>query len=316
MRFANRNRESLLRRSAMPRPVWAFMHVPKTSGAAITEGLARALTNPFGRRLTKAMYGRSQILTGFDRSLHGGFDRFDTFEASVAARFHPEELPKGARIISGHFAYSTLKRSAPPARIFTILREPFCRLLSHWLYWRQYTEEELLPYGLWAQRVREARRPLAEFLSSPTVACQTDNIVVRMLLWPHHLLAADGFINSAHDGTLISEARARLGELSHVDAVENPQLIGGLERLIGRSIEYRRINETRASTHESHFDLDEHLTPEARELLVLRSRLDLLLWNSVVMRALPGTSANVIRESAIDAAIARYQSLFKGRNAA
>ena len=137
-----------------------------------------------------------------------------------------------------------------------------------------------------------------------------------MLLWPHHLLPADGFISSAHDGTLITEARMRLGELFHVDALENPNLVGGLEGLIGRAIEYRRINETRASTYESHFDLDEHLTPEARELLVLRSRLDLPLWNNVVMRGLPGTSANVIRESAIDAGIARYQSLFKGRNAA
>jgi hypothetical protein len=104
------------------------MHVPKTSGVAITDGLARALTKPFGRRLTKAIYGRHQILTGFDRSLHGGFDRFDTFDASVRARFHPEALPTGWRVISGHFAYSTLKRSAPAAHIFTILRDPFCRL--------------------------------------------------------------------------------------------------------------------------------------------------------------------------------------------
>ena len=298
------------------KPTWAFMHIPKTSGVAITEGLARALTNPLGRRLTKAIYGRPQILTGFDRSLHGGFDRFDTFDASVRARLHLEDLPTGARVISGHFAFSTLRRSAPAARIFTILREPLCRLLSHWVYWRQYTEEELLPYGLWADRTREARRPLAEFLRSPTVACQTDNIVVRMLLWPHHLLPADGFIKSAHDGELITEARMRLDEMFHVDTFENPNLVGGLEGLIGRSIEYRRVNETRAPTHEFYCDLDEHLTKEARELLTLRCRLDLHLWNHAITRVLPGTSAHVIREAAIGAGIARYRDLLKGRNAA
>jgi hypothetical protein len=290
------------------------MHIPKTSGVAITEGLARALTNPFGRRLTKVIYGRPQILTGFDRSLHGGFDRFDTFEAAVQARFHPDVLPTGARVISGHFAYSTLKRSAPTACIFTILREPFCRLLSHWLYWRHFTEGELLPYGLWADRVREARRPLAEFLRSPTVACQTDNIVVRMLLWPHNLLPADGLINSAHDQELLAEARVRLDELFHVDALENPNLAAGLEGLIGRSIKYRRLNETRAPTDEFYCDLDEHLTPETRELIDQRCRLDLHLWNDVVTRALPETSARVLRDAAINVGISRYQNLLRGQN--
>jgi hypothetical protein len=188
--------------------------------------------------------------------------------------------------------------------------------VSHWLYWRHFTEEELSPYGLWADRAREARRPLVDFLRSPTVACQTDNIVVRMLLWPHHLLPADGLINSAHDGDLLSEARTRLNKMFYVDVVENPNLVRGLEGLIGRAIEYRRVNETRAAAQKSRCDLDEHLTPGARELMVQRCRLDLQLWNDVVIRALPGTFVPAIREATITAGIARYQNLLKGRNAA
>jgi hypothetical protein len=50
--------------------------------------------------------------------------------------------------------------------------------------------------------------------------------------------------------------------------------------------------------------------------MVQRCRLDLQLWNDVVIRALPGTFVPAIREATITAGIARYQNLLKGRNAA
>lgn len=310
------------------------MHVPKTSGVAIIQGLGEALNADgaavnghvarrglercvdwFGKRAAKAATGRPKILTGFDRSLYGDFDRFDTFDQSIRTQMHLEDLPGGATAVAGHFAYSTLRRASAAAPIFTILREPVCRLLSHWLFWRQHTEAQLLPLGLWAARVREARRPLAEFLRSPTVACQTDNIVIRMLLWPHHLVPADDFINPAHDSRLLAEARARLGTFAHVDVFENPNLAGGLAGLIGRSIAYRRRNEACAPTHETCCDLDRHLTPEAWDLLAERSRLDLFLWNDAAMNNVSGTCAYLARRAAIEGSIARYRKLLRGHAA-
>jgi hypothetical protein len=309
----------------------AFMHVPKTSGTAVGQGLIRAFDprrkqsdrtvrqcldrnlDRLRRHIEKLLGRPSITLAGFDRSLFGGFDRFDTLHKSIRRIVHLDaaSMPTGAGLVMGHFAYSTLRQAYPYVRLVTVLREPFCRLLSHWLFWRQQGDELLEPWGLWADRVLQARRPLADFLCSPAAACQIDNVVVRMLLWPHPFIPPDDFINPVHDEQLIDEAHARLDKFAYVDVVENPDLIAGLSASIGQPIDYRRVNETCGPPDGFSCDLDQHLASDSWELLARRSRLDLRLWNNVVMRNMPETTAHVVRTKALNASIARYQVLLK-----
>ena len=221
-------------------------------------------------------------------------------------------MPARAPLIMGHFAYSSISHAYDDARLVTVLREPFCRLFSHWLFWRQHSDEQLAPWGLWADRVRTARRPLADFLSSPTVACQTDNIVVRMLLWPHPLVPDDDFINPVHDAALIQEARVRLGKFAHVDVIENPDLVGSLGAFIGRSVDYDRVNGTGAPPDEFRCDLDENLGRDSWELLAQRSRLDLRLWGDTVACNMPGVRTHVLRDAVLNANLNKYRDLLRG----
>jgi hypothetical protein len=147
------------------------MHVPKTAGTALTAGLRHAL--------------RSQAVQGgFDGCLFDSFHDFEDIGGPVRRTIHlpPAGIPEGADLVAGHFAFSSLRRAHGSAQLITVLREPVCRLLSLWLFWRQHDDAMLAPWGKWGDSVRMSRRPLAEFLRAPLVGCQTDNQLLRMLL--------------------------------------------------------------------------------------------------------------------------------------
>jgi hypothetical protein len=115
-------------------------------------------------------------------------------------------------MVHGHFAFSTLQARYPNHQYMTLLREPYSRILSHWLYWRMQRNDELAGWGEWGtNHVRLARQPLAQFLGNATLACQIDNLRTRMLLWPHPNIPDNSFIDERDDEVLISTALARLG---------------------------------------------------------------------------------------------------------
>jgi len=194
------------------------MHIPKTSGTALGVGMVASLQP-------------SATVAGFDHCLFGTFDQFDTLAQIQRQRVYdsPAWLPRAADFIFGHFALSTLRQAYPRAPTCTVLREPASRLLSHWIHWRQHTDAELASWGAWADRVRCARQPLATFLREQLAACQTDNLALRMLLWPHPLVPPDGFIDPADDDRLVREASARLRGFDFVDiprSRQNPKILG------------------------------------------------------------------------------------------
>jgi hypothetical protein len=53
----------------------------------------------------------------------------------------PDSIPRDERLVRAHMALSTLRAAYPGARFMTVLREPTCRLLSHWVFWRGFTDE-------------------------------------------------------------------------------------------------------------------------------------------------------------------------------
>jgi len=255
-------------RSDSARPS-VFLHVPKSAGTAFSQSLGAAL-------------GAKTIVGGFDGCLFDGFAGIDKFSPEIRNSVHlTSPMPPGD-LVCGHFALSTLRREYPDANHCTILREPFSRLLSHWLYWRQHRDDELAGWSDWAERVRRARRPLAAFLADSVLAPHIDNLAVRMLLWPDPRLPADCFIKPEYDKSLARDALARLQALDFVDYLENPALVENVGDWLGVPFALQRVNETRRAPEAFSVDLLSELTPECHGLLRARSRIDLVLWTEVV----------------------------------
>ncbi|GAN75912.1 hypothetical protein [Acidisphaera rubrifaciens] len=280
-------------------PAVAFMHIPKTAGTSLVLALRRALAP-------------AASVGGFDASLFGDYADFDTFDAPTRAAIHlrPHDLPP-ADFVAGHFALSTLMGRYPRARLLSVLREPRSRLLSLWLFWRSHSDEQLAGWGTWADRVRLARLPLAAFLRAPAVACQTDNMITRALLWPHPLIPDGGFIAPDDEAWLLTDARRRLAQLSFVDVVEVAGWEARLQAWLGRPLDLARCNETTPMPRGLRGDLARELTASAFDALAARSRIDTQLWTTVA-GGLAGSDADAVREEAWIRTVARHAPLLAG----
>ncbi len=248
------------------------MHVPKAAGTSLTASLAAALA-PL------------KVAGGFDHVLFGAFTEFDTF--APAERQHifdgPDALPRDAGLVAGHFSYATLRAAYPDGQLVTVLREPFTRLMSLWLFWRRHTGAHLAGLGSWAHAVRLARQPLAAFLDQPQIAAQTDNVVVRMLVWPHPLAPPSAFINPAHDRQLLRTARARLASFAYAGIAEAPDLWDSLSAWLRRPLTPEHRNSSESVPTDLRTPFGDEITDTCFSLLQARSRLDLRLWESTAV---------------------------------
>jgi hypothetical protein len=271
-----------------------FVHIPKTSGVALTKGLTEALAP-------------TRTLSGFDGVLFGGFRDFDSVAPELRRNIYldPATLPPDAELVAAHMSVATTITAYRRAQYVTVLREPHSRILSHWLYWRMLSDDQLAVWGKWAQFLRQARSPLSEFLACPDVACQVDNLSVRMLLWPHRLIPDNDFIASPHDEILLGEAITRLKRFAYADLVENPNLRINLESWLGRPFTYIRANETNPLPPQLRTSLHEELTPRALDLLEARGRLDLKLWLALARKRVPHLKAEILRERVLIGTVAR-----------
>jgi hypothetical protein len=275
-----------------------LMHIPKTAGTSLAAALIETLRPD------------TAIVGVFDRVLFGDYGEFDSLEEAIRRGVYlsADALP-AADLVTGHIAYSSLRERFADAQFITVLREPFSRLLSHWLYWRGLPDEYLVQWGGWSERVRQARKPLAAFLRERSLACQLDNVVVRMLLWPHPLIPVDNFIDARHGHTLLTDARDRLTTFAFVHLVENAGLSDVLQTWLDNPCMLDRRNETVCIPEPLRSPLANELTPEALDLLTMRSWLDLELWYEVARRSLLGHSPDQVRERTVMRNVARYGAL-------
>jgi len=273
-----------------------FMHIPKTSGTSLSSALVDLFNPP-------------RIVIGLDRVLFGNYDDFSAIDESVRQQIYlsPGDLPD-AEFVAGHMAYLTLKQRFAEAQFMTILREPCSRILSNWLYWRGQSEEHLSPWGPWADRVRLARMPLVSFLRMRSLAAHLDNLVIRMLLWPHPLVPSDNFIDPRHGRKLLAQARHRLSGFDFLDVIENPAFPDQLQRWLGRSLVLRQLNETPSVPEPLRSRLSQELTREAFELLTERSWLDLELWADVTKRFIPARELGRFQQWILLRSVARFSS--------
>jgi hypothetical protein len=278
-----------------------FMHVPKAAGVALTDTLEKTLQP-------------RHIVRGFDRVLFGAFDRFDTFSAEERSRIYvePAYVPTDGDFVSAHMALSTLVRQYKTANHMTILREPLSRILSHWIFWRGTADEYLGQVGYWAEYVRQARKPLCEFLCCEDLAC-VDNLTTRMLLWPHAKIPDGRFVDPQHDKALLDEAIGRLKFFAFVDLIENPQWQANLQSWLGKPLQWSRLNETNALPAPLACPLHDELTSKTIALLEKRTRLDLALWFAVARGRLVDVDLQGLRQAVVLQSVARYALLTSGK---
>lgn len=274
-----------------------FMHIPRTSGTSLVEAIGGRM------RIGRSAYA-------FDRTLFGDFHEFDQFERPLRTLIHLDAsaLPRRADFLAGHMACSTL-RAAGRDTLMTVLREPRSRLLSHWMFWRNHSHGELASLGAWGDRVGLAGLPLASFLCRPEIACQTDNIAVRMLLSPHPLIPRDDFIDPAADAVLLEAALSVLDRFAFADLLENPVLHRNLVAWLARPIGYERRNESRPMVPGRATSLSREMTTTAVRLLADRCRLDRVLWTHVAIQRLGRNGAAALRDHAERDGLRRAASL-------
>lgn len=260
--------------------------------------------------LTEALSPR-RLVTGFDASLHGDFVAFDTLADRRRRDFvsGPDVLPWDADLVLGHFAHATTAAAWPEAQHITVLREPITRLLSHFLHWRSRPDEVLASWGDWGDRVRLARGTLVDFLSNERISCQTDNIIVRMLLWPDQAIAPTGFVPRADDDALFSAAKRILSGYSYVDTIEQPGFHRDLGNWLGQPVEDRKANVTDTMPVELRTTLAGLLTQQAISLLRERTRLDARLWRLTLGEA---ADPETLLLATLLPAVARYGVLMSG----
>jgi len=280
-----------------PSRTLAFMHVPKTSGVAITEGLKNS-----------GLFATQHY--GFDRVILGGFDRFDTFAPEFRAVLEATPASDVA-LVAGHYSFDTLKRAHPSAQFVTFLREPVARLISHWVYWRRMEEVDLAWLGDFKSRPKLAWEPLRRIVSDPRVACQFDNVATRMLLWPDRLIPGDGFIAPADDDEVAAKALNVLSRFDYVDVVESPNMRDDFAHWLGLHFEHGRLNETGVMPPERRTWLADELSADVCALIEARSRLDRRLWNEVCKSRNPCGDPAVIGMASMASTIAKHSALLR-----
>jgi hypothetical protein len=290
-----RSSEAFTIRSYEPSRAVAFMHIPKTSGSALTAGLVDALAP-------------RRSLFGLDRSHFGKFNSFDSMSPETKRIIHLEldDLPEQMDLIAGHFAFSTLSEKYPEAQLVTFLREPYSRLSSHWLFLRSLSEDELAVWGNWGKIALTSRKPLANFLSNRALACNLDNVCVRMLLWPHPLIPIDDFIDARDDDSLVSAAAVRLQQFAYTDVVENPLFESNLQAWVGRELDYAKVNETAGIPPERCTPLHQEFTADALALMDSHSRLDTRLWMALAQQRVTAGGAQTLQRHTMMRSTARY----------
>ena len=280
----------------------AFMHLPKTSGMTMTDLLSRVIDS------------RCKFPV-FDRSLFGAFSAFETIAPTIREQIHVGGslcAINDGQFIAGHLALSTLKVISPKADFMTVLREPRSRVLSLWLYWRTHSDDQLAPWGDWAAYVRRAREPLAAFLTCPDIACQTDNLITRMLLWPHPLVPRDNFIEETNDRALVAAAARVLDHFAFVDTIENPRFHANLQNWIALPLEYPEINATPPVPVDLQSPLEKELRDSTLKLLERRTRLDSQLWSGAMKRLSIQIDVALFARNIFVRNIARFSRLMGG----
>lgn len=279
----------------------AFMHIPKSAGTALANAIVQL--PPYQHEAH-----------GWDRCLYGAYDEYETWDQGRRPWLFlsHKEIPKGKNFLFGHIAFSNIKKSYNNAHVFTIIRNPFSRILSLWTFWRSKPDGLESDIGTYAENVYLSRRSLESFLRNTSIAAQTDNVVARMLLWPHSLVPDDDFIDDRHLAEIVSLSLSRLNEFGFVDIYENRNLIKNFQDWLGHSLDVKLYNETCPVPNQYRSTMQLELTPECCRLMRERTLVDQAIWESVAERQLGIDSIISLNSLSVKSSISRANKILSG----
>ncbi len=293
------------RRRSPPSGPFAFMHVPKCAGYAFASALVRAT-------------GPSAVVHGFDRTLFGTFTDFDSVDEQVRQRIYLHVLPHRGTfdLIVGHFSLASLLAIDPDMRCLTVVREPRCRLVSHFLFWRGRPDPDVTKWGAYADRMRLARGRLETFLTATILAPQIDNLFTRFLLSPHPDIPDEAFIRAEMHDRLYREALVRLERVDLAVLLEDARLERRVSRFLGRRFQLERENVSTPRMDQP-LSLDRELTAEALTQLDSLTAIDRPLWSHLARRSVrtkdPEGDAEAIFRGYVAQQTARLSGCFEPR---
>ena len=247
-----------------------------------------------------------------DRTIFGGFDRFDELSPRIQAMIHlgaPDDVATHDVVI-GHHCLPTLLAGREPADVAVVLREPRARLLSHYTFWRGWSAETHDSWAPYDASRRAAVQDWPEFLHDVSIAAQIDNVAARLLVGPHDLIPPDDFIADANVDEVAAIACERLDSLGFVDVVERGDDVWRrLGSWVGHELDVGRRNET---SDESGLvgDWPDWFTAEASVALHRRTRIDRAVWDRAALsrtdeRHDSGEEVAALAESAFTGQVAR-----------
>lgn len=280
-----------------------FTHVPKAAGVSM------------GRSLEAALETAATPVQ--DLTLFGDFAHWDSvalkWQQSILGVDLPK-LPPESRLVVGHVSATATFAAYPDAAHVILLREPRARLLSHWVYWRSLTQDEMRAqgWGRWAEILTRAYGTFEDFLRDPAILQQTDNCVVRLLVSGHPLVPGDARIDPANDAVVLDAALAVLSRYEFADIIENRGWLRSCREWIGPGFAARRSNETKPPPPQLRAELADQLTPGALEALTHSSRLDAALWDALAARVVTAGQLSAFREAAFATTVAHHARLLAG----
>jgi hypothetical protein len=253
-----------------------YLHVPKAAGSSVTDAIRRAVLAT-AEREHRAISICPEVM---DRTLYGGFDRYDEMSGKPRQMIFTGSTDRLSQydVVVGHFAAASLRPGRDGDDLAVLFREPRARLMSHYAYWVGWPAAEHAAWDPYDGSRRAAASSWAEFVSDEQLASQIDNVATRLLLAPHPLIPADGFIDERDHDTLIGHARAALTTVGFVDAIEHGERCwrrlgewAGLDLEVG----HRNVTE-RDAVDPPRWSAAE--TPAATRALALRTAIDRELW--------------------------------------
>lgn len=219
-----------------------FLHIPKTAGSSVREALT-------------ALFSEEQVSRyRFDDVLFGPFAAFDTFDPSLRASVllpSDEVTEPPARLVAGHLSLQGMRRLVEPADMFTVLREPRARLLSHQLFWA-VQPANYAAFGEY-QVQRLSLDGLRPFLERSEAAHQTDNLICRMLASGNGVIPRDRAMSASERKVAAEAAIETIETLGLTTYVESPTMWGDVSTFVGAPLEPVTANVTSSNDHPAPF---------------------------------------------------------------
>lgn len=246
-----------------------FLHIPKTAGNSVRAALAARFP---AEQTSRYIY---------DDALFGTFEEFDTLAPVLRASvlLPTDDIAEGpARLVAGHLSLRGMQRLLPPGDVFTVLREPRARLLSHQLYWALRPDNGA--FGKY-EVMRLSFDGLRPFLERAEAAHQADNLICRMLAAGRVAIPRDRAMTPSERDAAAAAAIETIETFGLTTYVGSPTMWSDVASFVGVPLEPVNANVTNSDDHPIPF-AGAQLDVATLELLEERTTADAQVFRHVV----------------------------------